>query len=450
MKFLPLSLIILLIFPIVSRGQIQTVLPVGTAKDGSLTAVAYDWEAIGVNPANLGWQVNHRLSFTILDVGASAQSEGNNFPAFMNLINSQNLISTSNSSQQVLGAPRGMNMAADVNWFAVSFRIPKIPGAFAVNMRDRVWGIGYLGPNTPLAVGNGENQVINDQATLAFLDGTTLQYTHYREINIDYGVPLFKLGGDGTTDINKCFSFSSRKDMYDDEASVYAGIGFKYIIGYANVNGNVADSGINALYNINGSYPDIPPPKGLFNGPGHGYAFDLGLSGIYKRWKLGISVTDLGSITWKQGFVTAHDTTIYTIRHGSDLWNQLIDGTLAGSVPAPSYSTSLPLKFRMGISFQWTPIFLLSADFIAPLNTSPIGPNAFYGALGAQIKVSRHIAIWTGFATAETYGWGIPLGFTFTVHKHFQFYLGTNDVSSYIRPRDADVSLAVWMFRYNL
>ena len=449
MKIPFLLLIPLLLFPEISREQIQAVLPVGTAKDGSLTAVAYDWEVIGVNPANLGWQVNHKFSFTVLDAGVSAQSEGNNFPAFMNLINSQNLISSSNSSQQILGAPRGMNISADINWFAVSFRIPKIPGAFAINMRDRVWGNGFLGPNTPLAVGNGENQIFSDQATLVFLSSTSVQYTHYREINIDYGLPLFKFGGDGTTDINKCFTFSGQKNVNTDQDGLYAGIGFKYLIGYANINANV-DSGINAVYNINSSYPDIPPPKGLFNGPGHGYAFDVGLSAIYKRWKFGLSITDIGSITWKQGYVTFNDTTIYQIRHGSDLWNELINGTLAGSVPASAYTTALPYKLRAGVAFQWTPIVLVSADFIDPLNTSPIGPNALYGAVGAQIKIKRHVAVWTGFATAQGYGWGFPLGFTFTVDKHFQFYLGTSDVTSYIRPRDADVSLAVWMFRYNL
>jgi len=452
MRFSPILFILVFIFPVISHGQIQAALPVGTAKDGSLTAVAYDWEAIGVNPSNLGWPVNHKLSFTILDVGGSGQSLGNSFPTFMKFVTSQTFISSSNNSQQIMGVPRGMNVAVDINWFAVSFKIRKIPGAFAINMRDRIWGIGFLGPYVPLAVGNGENQVLSDGTTLALLQSTSLQYTHYREINLDYGFPLFKFGSSpATADNTQCFSFTgSGKGRKNNEDGIYAGIGFKYIIGYANINANVADSGINAIYNINSSYPEIPPPNGLFSGPGHGYAFDLGLSAIYRRWKFGLSATDLGSITWKEGFVTIHDTTIYQIRHGSDFWNELTNGALAGSVPAPSYSTTLPEKLRAGVSFQWTPEFIVSGDFIYSLNTSPIGPNAMYGAVGAQIKVIPHVAIWTGFATAQTYGWGIPLGFTFTVGKHIQFYTGTNDISAFIRPRDVDVSLAVWVFRYNL
>jgi acetyltransferase-like isoleucine patch superfamily enzyme len=93
---------------------------------------------------------------------------------------------------------------------------------------------------------------------------------------------------------------------------------------------------------------------------------------------------------------------------------------------------------------------MLSADFIYPLNTSPIGPNAMYGAIGAHINISDHVSLWAGFATAQTYGWGIPLGFTFTVGDHIEFYTGTNDISAFVRPSNADVSLAVWAFRYNL
>jgi hypothetical protein len=458
MRILPLLCITLLILPKISNGQVEAALPVSTAKTGALTATAYDWEAIGVNPSNLGWPVNHKFSFTILGIGASAQSEGNNFPSFLNFVGASNPIATA-SSQQILGAPKGMNIEADIEWFAVSFRIPKIPGAFAINMRDRIFGDGFTGPGTPLAVGNGVNQTISDQAMLDDLGGTSLVYNHYREINLDYGFPLFKLGGGSAKDIQKCFSFSSTKEETGDNGEIYGGIGIKYLIGYANINADVAggrdsngseSNGINALYSINNSYPDIPPPKGLFSGPGHGYAFDLGLSAIYKRWTFGLSATDLGSITWKQGYVTAHDTNIDQIRHGSTFWDELTTGTLAGSIPAPSYSTTLPEKLRAGAAFKVTPSFLVSGDFIYDLNQSPMGIDAMYFALGGQIALSNHVKLFTGVDYAIGYNWAIPLGISIGFGKHMSFYLGTNDITGLVgKTSDANVSAAVGVFRYN-
>jgi hypothetical protein len=450
MKFFPLFFSALLVFPVISRGQIETVLPVSTAKTGSLTAVAYDWEVIGVNPANLGWKVNHKLSVAILNIGMAGQSRGMSFPGLMNLTSSQGLLSSADNAQQILGVPHRMYLMGDIEWFAVSFKIPTIPGAFAVNMRDRISGNAMLGNNTPQAIINSEDQTISDVAMLTDLNGTTLNFYHYREINLDYGLPLFKIGGDSKDDLNKCFTFSNRDAVDYEKATVYGGIGLKYLIGIADVNADVANSAINALYYMNSEYPNLPP-KGFFNMPGNGFALDLGLSVVYKRWKFGVSATDYGSITWKRGAVTSGDTAIHVIHHGSDFWNELNSGTLAGSVPAPHTNIKLPFKLRTGIAFQVIPEFLISADFIMPLNQSPMGINVPYGALGIQAKVSTHFTIYTGFAMASGYGWGIPLGASFGFGRHVKFYFGTNDITAYLgKPRNAEVSVAMGMLRYNL
>lgn len=447
MKRLILIFVSSVILPVISREQVQSVLPVATANNGALTAVAYDWSVIGVNPANLGWSINHTLSFTFLDMGVSGQSEGMSFPSLMSAFHSSNLISSANSWQQILGAPGGMNTNADINWFAVSFRLPQVPGAFAVNMRDRIEGNGFLGINASQAIMNSDNNVYDDQAILSFLDGTTLKYIHYREINVDYGLPLYVPNGvDNTSpDLTKCFNFNSR----NNQTAFYGGIGFKYLMGIADINSGILTDGIDATYNMNDNYPDIP--GGFFNTPGHGFAFDLGLSAIYQRWKFGWSFTDLGSITWKHTLATTGDTNVATIRHGSDVINELENGTLAGTQPAPDYTTSLPAKMRLGISYKLTSLILLSSDFIMPLNQTSFGPSGPYFALGTQIKTSKYITICAGFAIATYYGWSIPLGITYSINKHIDFYLGTNDITGIIgKTNNADVSTAVGLFTFNL
>ncbi len=454
MKILKSLFPVILLFPFITIGQVQSVLPVGTAKDGSLTAVVYDWEVVGVNPANLGWDVNHRFSFTILDAGISGQSTGMNLPTLSNAIGSPSLITRATSWQSILGTPRGMNAYGDINWFAASFRVPVIPGAFAVNLRDRIMGTGYFGFNTSQALIHSGDETYSDATILSFFNGTSLDYLHYREINLDYGVKLFSSGGgfgSAGPDESKCFSFDkNNSNLGDDEASTYAGIGIKYIFGVADVNGGISNGGINAIYDMYPSYPNIP--KDFFNTPGHGYALDLGLSEKYRRWTFGLSATDLlGSIRWKNGSETTHDTNVTPIKNGSDFMDELKTGTLGGSVPEGDYTTYIQAKIRLGASYILTKRVLLSSDIIFPLNSVVGGLQGPYFALGGQWKATKIITICTGFTTTTNFGWGLPLGVTVNATKRISFYAGTNDITAYLgKPTNANVSAAIWMFRYDL
>ncbi|HSY77496.1 MAG TPA: hypothetical protein VK890_11600, partial [Bacteroidia bacterium] len=282
MKKLSLVFIAILSLPLVSKEQIQTVLPVATAENGALTSTVIDWNTIGINPSNLGWSTNHNLSFTFLNIGASGQSQGMNIATFMNANTSPDIVSSSNSWQNILGVTHGMSAYGDVNWAAASWRIPKFPGAFAVNIRDRVFANGELGPNAVNALSNFNNRDFNDATILTLLDGTSLNYYHYREINLAFGSPLLNLkagSSDDDPDLAKCFSFGSKGGANGNNVELFGGLGFKYLIGLANVTAQVANSGINANYVMSNNYPNIP--QGLFSGPGQGFAFDLGLSCIY-------------------------------------------------------------------------------------------------------------------------------------------------------------------------
>jgi hypothetical protein len=441
------SFILFLLFPVIGWMQIWSVSPTSTAKNGTLTATAYDWEVIGVNPANLGWNNNHLLSFTALDAGLSGQSKGMNFPSFMTALHSSNLLSSSNNWQRILGTSGGMNATADINWAAVSFRLPKVPGAFAVNIRDRISSNGYLGPNASQALSISDNRVFNDATVLSLLDGTSLRYMHYREINLDYGSPLLNIGStreDESPNIAKCFSFNKRNGNDENGGlALYGGVGIKYLMGLAYINGDVAN-GINATYSIADKYP------GTLAAPGHGVAFDLGLGASWKRWKFGWSVTDIGSIKWKNTMTTSGDTNVAPITHGSDLIGQLKNGTLAGSRPAPDLITELPSKMRMGASYKLNSRFLFSADVIVPLNKTEYNLSSPYFALGAHANMYKYITLFAGLDYTNSYGVCLPIGATFNATRHMQFYLGTTDITSFVfKATNANVSAAVWMFRYN-
>src|SRR6185312_10849824 len=270
--------------------------------------------------------------------GASGQGNGMSFGSLMQALNSPSIITRADNWQRIMGTGSGLNVNADINWFAVSFRAPKFPGTIALNVRDRVMANGFLGPNSANALSHSNDRVYNDSTILSLLSGTSLNYLHYREFNLSYGSPILNIQSSSSPtgedpDIAKCFSFTkgaSRKTD-PDKLALYGGVGVKYLLGLAYINSTV-NNGINATYAMTSHYPNLGP--GFPNSPGHGVAFDLGLGAKYKKWTFSWSVTDLGSITWKTSETIA-DTNVATIRHGSDMINQLKNGSLAGSETGP-------------------------------------------------------------------------------------------------------------------
>ncbi len=439
-----LATISLLFIVLSSAGQVQYVLPVSDAKSGALTAVAQDWEAIGVNPANLGWTTNHSFSFTLLNAGISGQSQGMSFPGLMNAFYGTSLLTRGTAWQGILGSRDGMNTNADVNWFAMSFKVHEVPGTFAVNMTDKIQSNAFLGLNASQAINPSGDKVYNDATTLALLNGTNLSYTHYREINLDYGVRLFDLGGtqsDPYASATSCFSFSNSGEL----TGIYGGIGVKYIMGIADVNGSVSNGALDALYAINEYYPNMP--SGFFNTPGHGEAVDLGIGIIHKRWKAGISLIDIGSIRWEHGYKTTTDTGIASVIHGSDFINELKNGTLSGSSPQSEYTTPLPAEMKGGVSYYVNKRVTLSSDIILPMNNVPGGLAGPYFAFGSQLKVSKYITLCPGLAVSVNDEWALPVGVTINVTSNLEFYIGTGDITSYAGKSNADVSLAVGFLR---
>ncbi len=447
MKRRTLFILLAAALPLYSCGQVQLYSPVSTAKNGSLTAVAYDWEVIGINPANLGWDDNHKLSFTILDAGLSGQCNGMNISMLASALYSPSLGVRSNSWQQILG--NGLISFGDINWAAVSFRVPGIPGGFALNLRDRLSGTAIMGPEGVIALANSGNQLYDDAQMLSFLQGTHVQFTHYRELNLDYGSKLINFGGGGTDNspnLARCFSFTGKGNT---DYALFGGIGLKYLIGLANITGFVDNTGINATYAVEKNYPNFSPTFPV--APGQGFAFDLGLGASYERWKFGLSITDVGSITWKHGYELTADTAVAQIKHGSDFINALSDGTLTGSKPAPDYVEDLPAKLRAAACYRVNDIVSVSYDLVIRLNNAPdnlIGP---YFAIGVLIKANKYLDISTGLAGTDGYGIAAPIGLTFNATRNIQFYLGTTDIASYLHMRNnANLSLALCSFRYNL
>lgn len=440
-------------------AQVQNVLPVSSARSGAVTSVVNNWEAIGVNPANLGWDNNDKLSFSFINPGLSGQSGGLNMDQ-VHILMRQGDTNQPWATRRILGAPHGASLFADANWLAFSFKVKKA-GTFAVSLCDKALLNLNMSPDGATLL--TEKGHISDSEALHKLIGTTLSLSEYRELNVAFGRELFEAGGQNASNNDYYVNYNVRYAHYlgngvmTDTASqsdsgafkVYGGIGIKYIWGQTYFNGNVDNQGINADYAVP---PDFPNYSLLpASNPGHGFAADLGVSATYKKWVFGLSATDLGSITWRQSSFTIADTTIYGLNSIDKVINEIDSNTIADFKNTRNVTMNLASKVRLGAAYILSKHLTLSGDIILPLNNSIGNLPAPYFAFGTQTHIWKILVLDAGISTVKNYGVSVPVGVSLCAGHTVQMYFGTADVLTYLgKANNGNISAAYGLLRINI
>ena len=443
-KKLPALLLMSALMPAVLSAQIDFGPPSSVASGGAANAKVKNWMAIGVNPSNLGWDDNGNVSVMVANVGLDAQARALDYNTFHGALVSPT-DSFSNDRKQtwekVFTQSPGMYLSAQANWLSASLHFKKV-GGFAVSMTDKVYGQVKLSPEAADVLFNGinssvyaDNLNITSQAISKELSGTSIFYTHYREMNLDYGKKIFH------------FDSNSNHGKFD----IFGGIGVKYIWGLANINTVINDDGIDghsSLYN-----PNFGKNFGdLFSAPGHGMGLDLGTSATYKKWRFSMSVTDIGAIKWQNNQMVAIDTTMPTLSstsYGINSWQNASFpiSSVMHFEPGPDYTTYLPTKFTMGADFRPIKKLEFSSDIVCPLNRATGNIPHPYISFAGEVFGILNVDINAGVAFSS-YGTAVPMGFFIGPAK---MYIGTADILSLLgRNKNTNLSAVVGVFRFDI
>jgi hypothetical protein len=451
MKKITLLLSLIVLAPFCLKAQLNFVYPVGTAHGGAVTALANDWESIGISPSNLGWDGSCKISASILNLGLSAQADLLTLPNVENMLNNKDT-----TILEKIGASHGgLNLYGNFIWAAFSIKLPKI-GGFAVSISDRFYGNVTMSPNiqsnsdyqtafaaiasTAFTAQNAQkfnnNVNINTADSVANLvnllnsfSGSSVAAYWFREINFAYGRKLFQIGADDST-----------------AAKFYGGIGLKYLIGLADISGQFVNGTVNADYaienNLTSPIPSSPP--------GQGFGVDLSASMVYKKWRFSAAVTDIGSINWSGTHATLNDTTVVQriITDRSDASNSSnIQSYIQTN--GETFTTILPERLRLGACYQLNKLLAIAGDMVIPMNNVVGNLTSPYYAIAGHLTLFKALVVDAGFATSANYGAVVPFGIAFG-HK-VQFYLGVNDVLTYFgKTSNADLSAAIGVIRVNL
>ncbi|MFZ5554919.1 MAG: DUF5723 family protein [Bacteroidota bacterium] len=459
---------------------------------GGATTFATDYQACGINPANLGWasqfeDKHFTMGFSEMtySIHSEALSKQELRDEFRNMIKGGNTSDFTHAEKVAAGrdfADKGFAFNMDAGSVGFSYANEKL-GGIALRVNDRMQWYSKFGPQASeilfegftasyfdsLVLANGSviyndsslnyDSIMNSSNPIVLgrtnsaklisqiMDGSTIQMNWVREFNLSWGRKIVGV---------------------DSVLEIFAGIGVKYFQGLAMVDITSKDgqmtsfSSMSPVFDIDyGSAAQGNPSAMTGTGMkpcGNGFGLDLGINILlFNKLKIGAAVTNIGSITWDGNVYEMKDTLLFdTDNEGLNNYNifsQLSD--IAGDQGlmkwngVASRKVALPTTVRAGASLQIGKKVQLGVDAILPTNEVPGSyENAIIG-FGGDVAPAPWVRFSAGFLTGGNYGFQVPVGVTFIGGDgRWEGGVASRDVVTFFTQNGPTLSLSIGFLRF--
>lgn len=465
-------------------GQIEMSNFTATGRAGISSALATDYQAQGINPANLAMEPSHdgmNQTFGMGEMGFSVFSDAlNKFDLRSALFDPGRRLTWAEKYDAARNfANKGLTVNFDFLYGGYAWQKPSGGSGFALTMRERAqW---YSKFNTTAAdilfkgirsdyfqnnflidtiVDAINNNVKFDtlgaiarfpKSLAEILSGTRISMSWVREYGFSYGV-------------NVVNTFNWKWDI---------GLGVKYIqgIGYM----DIASDGKNLKAFIAASpwfgLKFFEPDSGklvakgerlgfLPNAAGQGVGFEFGVTGVYRdKFRYSASVTDIGSVNYETNVYEASDTLLSSITN-SGFYNynffqnaQQFDGFQKDMIKwrgLQNRRQSLPTKLRLGFAMT-TERYNVGAEVVIPLNDVAGNFTKPVYSMGGEYKVKHWLRVGSGFLFGGNYGNTIlmPLGITFiATGGMWEMGVASRDIITYVKNTNPVLSMSTGLLRF--
>ncbi|MFZ1081072.1 MAG: DUF5723 family protein, partial [Candidatus Kryptoniota bacterium] len=440
------------------------------------------------NPANLEALSQGTVVIEFIPLGVSAGSDFMNLQLYNDYFtgtgqvdSAGNKVGTSLSQsdkQKILDAfPDGVgNVRTDVNFRDFGVSIRNLVFALGFSVDDKV-GTQVAIPNTFASFAlNGLNWGSNYS-----WNALALKSFWYRTYNADYAMRLpdvFPIPKEIAKNFEvgigiKYVTGFSYTSMQSTNTSIYAdSVSHSYVV---NMGFNAARAGLLSQViskAVKSNVGDTVVQFNPFAPQGTGLGLDLGVTGIVMNFiKVGISFTDIGSISWSKNVVyTRGDTTInyagfspaQTNVPGSQsnldsIKNSFNDYFKNKDTVGSSFSTALPTKMNIGASVQLNDLFptipgelLVAMDYHQGFNNSLNNSTNPEFIFGAEWKPAQIIPLRTAFGFGGEYGFRWSAGFGINLPSwDFDIGLGTfNAIVAPMSAKNVSFTFSILKFRF--
>ncbi|MBE9483656.1 MAG: hypothetical protein IMY74_02345 [Bacteroidetes bacterium] len=429
-----------------------------------------DYQSLGVNPANLGWQqTSHKMHVGFFEFGLSIYSE----PLTKSMVYNDllgNSTDFTDQSQRNDAIKRFTDTELLINisntLFGFSYQDEKL-GGFAFAVRQRISWRSTLNKQASEFLFEGYNSPYFDSIVVQ-PNGDTIGYS----TNPDEASKLYN-----PTDISHLFYNEfvlgyGRKLVDKENFKFYAGVDFKILQGYGMLNYNSISAtqveGYQALSPSYGVKYDEPTPSELtgsgWQTAGMGFGIDIGVSfEIYQKTRVAIALNDVGSIKWDGNVYQGENVPIWKIETpGIDNYNIFSEsgGIIADNSSLGKWeglkdkTVSTPMHLRAGANHQAMDELAFGLEILIPLGSDDL-PGAYvnpYYAAGAQYSPAKWFQLSAGFTYGGGYGLNIPLGLTFRpIHSESTLWevgFASRDILTFFKTTDPVVSMVFGFLRF--
>ena len=440
-----------------------------TGRGGAINAYATEYQALGINPANLGRATGVKVAFTIGEAGVGVSSKTAPRSLFNDFIfSTEKRFQTDAERRQAVDAFTGkdaINLEGVVTLFGLSFYHPAA-GGFALNTRYRMIGHADLNRNAADILLRGRNAEIFRSTTAPTvsqaLDGTYIHMETVQEFNFGYG----------------------RKLVEGEGIEVYAGVGYKFLRGIGLYELRSEGGKLSSFSSLSPSFEPQYVPE-IRNDPnfkyktkdgssarypavGSGSGYDIGVSAtIADKVRLSASVIDLGKITWQNNTLEVRDLPLELpadtgfVGKGPityNMWKAMKNFQINGDTGTSPFrnrvvgekSVKLPSRMRLGAGMDIGEHVTVAADALIPFD--PKIPGSYKSALlgaGVTYKPVWWLQLSTGVSGGAGYGLSLPLGIAFSTH-HYEGGFGTRDVTGWMGEKNPYLSAVFGFLRFKI
>ncbi len=436
-----------------NEGSVVT----ATGRGSIATSTVTDYQALNINPANLGLKDGPTFSFGLAELNLSLYSSALNSLDFKMLRQDPQGFSQQYNNAQIAQKFAGARNSFDFNLMplGLSFMIPKV-GGFALSIRQNISFTSYMNSGLSNLLFNGFHYTDYIDTFIVIPGGDTIGLAS-NPISASQLFDSSRISFSATTDIN----FGYGRELYsNDNLSIYGGIGLQYIIGWAMIDAGAKDNTLKAVSAftplIDISFSSVPNPSldtsGQLVPAGKGFGIDLGTTLKTGIFSAGISLTQLGSIKWKSNVYQIADFTIDTVDFtglDSTMFNSNIN--LVSMSGAALVKEALPTKLHLGLSVEPIENLRAGLDLTIPLNDAAGNLSKPYLGLGGEYTLFNFLTVSSGVTMGGNYRVNVPFGIRIFIGKNqkgYEFALATRDITTFLGAKRPNLSIGLAALRF--
>lgn len=424
------------------------------------TTFVTDYQAIQVNPANLGFSTNPKFSLGLFETGFTLHSNATAQFSLGSFINGNTSLDLDLFNDFL---SEGMAINVESSPIAFGFRNEAI-GGFAGNVRTRAY-TWFQVSDYAADIIVGEEDASNLSTTLFIEDqndGTVTLNQNMVDSLLDDNRISFR------TEVDANIAFG-RRWVNTEKVDFYAGAGIRYIHGLSNFDFQIKDgiltefSSVKIADILDNDISNYDPQniyKDFFSG-GKGYAFDLGATVNYdKKYTFSMSALNLGAINWEGSKIeidlnnasfNADSVDLSNLSSNSDIGEILEtledEGFLTYENDA-KFKEVLPAEFRMGFAYKPIKILQVGIDTKFDLNQNARQLSNPLYSVGVELQPIKRLRIGTGFVFGNGQQFNLPL--SIVAGHTFQFGIHTKDLLSFVVPSYTTSSFTAGFIRIRL